>query len=102
MAGNIKPEVVRLAHGARGRKGFASGEIENEFGAGATTHSAEGVQLVEKAGIQGRHDLLSAQQQSVEMIALGNRFMNPRLSVDVVPFEDGDSVKVISKHPRGH
>ena len=28
--------------------------------------------------------------------------MNPRLGIDVVPFEDGDSVKVIGKYARGH
>src|SRR4030095_165370 len=103
VAGNIKPEIVRLAPRNRGRKSFTtSGRIENELGTGATTHSTKGVQLVAKAGIQRRHDLLPTQQQPVEMVTLGNRFMNPRPGVNVVPFEDGDSIKVVGEDPRGH
>src|SRR5262249_51216523 len=102
VAGNIKPEVVRLTHRARGRKGFPSGEIEYELGAGATTLGTKGVQRVEKARIQRRHDLLSAPQQPVEMVALGNRFMHARLGGDVVAFEDRNCVKVIAEDPRRH
>src|SRR5262245_19066276 len=103
VAGNIKPEVVRLAHGARGRKCFTtSGRIESEFGIGATTHGTKGVQLLVQAGIQRRHDLLPHQQQPVDMIALGNRFVNPRPGANVVSFEDGDSVTVVGEYPRGH
>src|SRR5262249_13730434 len=40
VAGNIKPEVVRLTHCARGRQGCTSGEIEDELGASMTTSSA--------------------------------------------------------------
>src|SRR5262245_9282752 len=103
VAGNIKPEVVRLAHGTRGRKCFTtSGRIESEIGIGTTTYGTKGVQLVTKAGIQRRHDLLPTQQQPVEMVALGNRFMNLRPGVNVVSFKHGDSVKVVGEYPRGH
>src|SRR5439155_3375034 len=75
VAGDIKPEVTRLSHRARDRKRLASGEIEHQLGAGATTHCAQCSQLVEKARIQQYHDLLSTQQQPVEMVALRNRLM---------------------------
>src|SRR5262249_16825788 len=38
----------------------------------------------------------------VEMVTLGNRFMHPRLSGEVVAFEDRDRVKVIGENPRRH
>src|SRR5262249_103726 len=93
---------VRRTHRARGRKGFPIGEIEHELGAGATTPGTKGVQLVEKAWIQRRHDLLAAPQQPVEMVALGNRFMHPRLGVDDVAFQDCDRVKGVGEDPGRH
>src|SRR5215471_9936660 len=59
VAGHIKPEVAWLAHCARDRKRLAIGEIDREFCAGATTHCPKCRQLVDKAGIQRCHDLLS-------------------------------------------
>ena len=35
-------------------------------------------------------------------MALRNRFMQRRLWGDVVPLQNGDRVKVIGKHARGH
>jgi hypothetical protein len=51
VAGDIKPEIARLAHRARDRKCLARGEIVHQLCADATTHCPKGVQLVEKAGI---------------------------------------------------
>jgi hypothetical protein len=48
------------------------------------------------------HDLLSTQQQPVDMVGLRNGLMERGLVVDVVPFEDGDRVEVIGEHPRRH
>ena len=36
------------------------------------------------------------------MVALRDRLMQRWSVFDVIPFEDGDSIKVLGEHPRGH
>ena len=102
VAGDIKPEIARLSYRARYRKRFAGWEVIDHLLAGATTHGARCCQLFEKSWIERCHDLLSAQQQSVEMVALRNGLMQRGPIVDVVAFENGNPVKVVGEHPCRH
>jgi hypothetical protein len=36
------------------------------------------------------------------MVALGNRFMQRRVDVEVISLKHGDNIKVIGEHPCGH
>jgi hypothetical protein len=98
----LESEIAGLSHREGGVVSFAIGTIPGNVYSRSETHSAEPPKLLGKAGEKRRHHVLPAEQQSVDMVALWDRFVERGPIFDPVALEHGDAVEVVAEHSCAH
>jgi hypothetical protein len=95
----FQAQIARLANATGKVVGLAVGNVPDDITANPKPHRPEILQLFSKSRVERRHDLLTTLQQTVEVIALWDGFVNYGSVFNLVSFQHCD-VEMIGEDPR--